>query len=44
MAIGYSTLDLAMLAIAVFVVFAALRTPKVNSNSKESVFESGGQL
>jgi len=44
MAVGYSTLDLAMLAIAVFVVWTALRTPMVKSTSKKGVLESGSQV
>lgn len=36
MEVGYSTLDLVMLAIAAFVVWAAMRTPKLKNMADDA--------
>ena len=36
MEVGYSTLDLVMLAIAAFVIWLTMNTPKVSSTAKKA--------
>jgi hypothetical protein len=48
MGTGFNTLDVIMLLVALFVVFAALRTPIAGNNPKPSAMmpdiESGGRV